>query len=70
MKDLSERMLTVRDVLQTVGVRSRTTLRKMIRRDGFPPPYEITAGKRCWSSSEVQEWLRRRMAAQRNGGQL
>jgi predicted DNA-binding transcriptional regulator AlpA len=60
-----ERMLPAPEVMQTVGIRSHTTLREMIRRDGFPKPYEITRGKRHWALSEVQSWLHRRMAEQR-----
>lgn len=61
----NDRMLTAREVMRTVGIRSHTTLRKMIRRDGFPQPYEITRGKRHWAMSEIQSWLQNRMAEQR-----
>ncbi len=63
-----EKMLSAATVMQILDVKSATTLREMIRRDGFPEPYELIRGKRHWSSTEVQEWLRQRMAAQRNGG--
>ncbi|MEP0745002.1 MAG: AlpA family phage regulatory protein [Anderseniella sp.] len=61
----NEKMLPAQEVLQTVGIRSLTTLREMIRRDDFPKPYEITRGKRHWAMSEIQAWLQQRMADQR-----
>jgi predicted DNA-binding transcriptional regulator AlpA len=62
------KMWSAATVMQNLDIKSATTLREMIRRDGFPEPYELIRGKRHWSSTEVQEWLRQRMAAQRNGG--
>ena len=56
-----EKMLSARDVMDIIGVRSQTTLRDLIRRSGFPKPYEITRGKRHWAMSEVQAWLRKKM---------
>ncbi len=61
----NEKMIPAPEVMQVVGIRSHTTLRQMIKRDGFPEPYEITKGKRHWAQSEVQGWLHKRMAAQR-----
>ena len=58
-------MLTMREVLDTIGIRSNTTLNQMIRRDGFPKPYIISQGKRHWVESEVQAWIRRKMDEQR-----
>lgn len=65
MTDLDEKMITAPAVLKTLDIKSRTTLRTMIERDGFPAPYQLIAGKRHWAVSEVQAWLRRRMAEQR-----
>lgn len=65
MLNPNERMLPAHEVMETVGVRSDTTLREMIKRDGFPKPYEITRGKRHWAMSEIQMWLHKRMAEQR-----
>jgi predicted DNA-binding transcriptional regulator AlpA len=61
----TERMIPASEVLSIVGIKSHTTLREMIRRDGFPKPYEITKGKRHWAMSEVQAWLQQRMNDQR-----
>jgi predicted DNA-binding transcriptional regulator AlpA len=66
MTNPDERMLTVREVLAMIGIRSRTTLRQMMRRDGFPRPIEIIRGKRCWVHSQVQTWLQSRINAQQN----
>ena len=65
-----DKMLPAQEVLQTLGIRSHTTLRELVRRDGFPAPYHLIRGKRHWAESEVQAWLHRRMAEQRsaNGG--
>jgi len=68
MQSEIDQMLTARDVMNIIGVRSQTTLRDLIRRSGFPKPYEITKGKRHFSKSEVQAWLKQRMADQRQEG--
>lgn len=64
MNRLNERMLTAHEVMQIIGIRSHTTLREMIRRDGFPNAYEITRGKRHFAMSEVQAWLHKKMESQ------
>jgi predicted DNA-binding transcriptional regulator AlpA len=61
----NEKMASANEVMATLDIKSKTTLRAMIERDAFPKPYEITKGKRHWAMSEVQSWLHRRMAAQR-----
>jgi len=65
MKFTEDKMLPRSQVLLTLGVKSPSTLYELIRRAGFPPAYAISPGRKCWSSSEVQAWLRRKMADQR-----
>lgn len=60
-----ERMLPTPEVLKALGIKSDDTLRKMVRTDDFPKPYEVIKGKHHYAHSEVMAWLQRRMAAQR-----
>ena len=59
-----ERMASRPEVLRIIGIKSPTTLYNLIRHAGFPSPYEISAGRKCWAMSEVQAWLASKMAAQ------
>ncbi len=65
MDEQREQMLPATAVMIMIGVKSPTTLRALIRDQDFPQPYEIVRGKRHWAHSEVQFWLKQRMAQQR-----
>jgi Prophage CP4-57 regulatory protein (AlpA) len=41
-------------------VRNWTTLRRLIKEQGFPPGHRIGAAARAWKESEVKAWLRSR----------
>lgn len=60
-----ERMLPRADVLRVVGIKSPSTVYELMREHGFPKPYIMSPGRKCWAATEVQAWLQRRMAEQR-----
>jgi predicted DNA-binding transcriptional regulator AlpA len=51
----ARRMLTLGQVLELVPV-SESTLRRMIKRDGFPGPHLISPKKLIWYEDEVERW--------------
>jgi prophage regulatory protein len=50
-------LLTVTDVLNVTGFKSRTTLYRRARSGDFPCPCNIGAGKNRWRSGDVEDWL-------------
>lgn len=50
-------LLTVTDVLNVTGFKSRTTLYRRARSGDFPCPRSIGAGKIRWRSGDVEDWL-------------
>jgi prophage regulatory protein len=52
-----DQLLTVTDVLNVTGFKSRTTIYRRVRKGSFPCPYHIGAGKIRWRSADVEEWL-------------
>jgi len=50
-------LLTVSDVLNVTGFKSRTTLYRRARSGSFPCPCHIGAGKIRWRSGDVEDWL-------------
>lgn len=55
-------ILSIKQTCQRIGV-SRTTLWQLTRDGGFPRPVEITDKRRGYVASEVEAWIRARMAA-------
>jgi len=52
-----DQLLTVADVLNVTGFKSRTTLYRRARSGSFPCPCHIGAGKIRWRSGDVEDWL-------------
>jgi len=52
-----EQLLTVTDVLNVTGFKSRTTLYRRARSGTFPCPCNIGAGKIRWRSGDIEDWL-------------
>ena len=50
-------LLTVADVLNVTGFKSRTTLYRRARSGSFPCPCHIGSGKIRWRSGDVEDWL-------------
>lgn len=44
-------------------VRSWEQLKNLIKREGFPPGFHLSANTRCWDETEVESWLATRPAA-------
>lgn len=55
-------ILSIKQTCQRIGV-SRTTLWQLTRGGTFPRPVEITDKRRGYVASEVDAWIRARMAA-------
>lgn len=57
-----DRFLSEVDCLVAVGVKSRTTLRRMIERNDFPAPVRLSPNRIGWSLIEVAQWQAERLA--------
>jgi prophage regulatory protein len=55
-KQMTERILTTKDVLDILTV-SRSTLWRMRRRGLFPKPMRISPGRIGWRSSDFWDWV-------------
>lgn len=54
---MATKMLRVSEVMELVGIRSRTTLHAWERRENFPKRRRLSAGVVAWDSREVERWL-------------
>lgn len=61
-----EKILRMHDVVKTVGL-GITSIETLVKAGQFPAPIAIGARAKGWLSSEVQEWLRQRIALSRDG---
>lgn len=61
--DLAERVLREAEVAKVTGL-SRWTRRRLIARGEFPPSVRLTqtGSARGWLYSDIQAWLRQRIA--------
>lgn len=55
-----ERLLSI-DQVREIVPKSVATIYRWIRRNQFPPNYQIGPGSVAWRQSEVREWLRQRV---------
>ena len=62
MKANDDRLLSIKEVLEMVGV-SKSTLYKMIAEDRFPRPVRIRLRGARWWQSEITEWVNSRPRA-------
>jgi len=53
------------EVKEATGGLSRTTRWRLIRDGQFPKPIPISNSRKAWLESEIQEWIRRKVAASR-----
>jgi predicted DNA-binding transcriptional regulator AlpA len=51
-------LLRFRDLVARGIVRNRMTLRRRIRKDGFPPGRMTGPNERTWIEAEVDTWVR------------
>ncbi|MDK1019882.1 MAG: AlpA family transcriptional regulator [Actinomycetota bacterium] len=53
-----DKLLRVREVLQTTGL-SRSTIWRLERQGRFPQRVQVTGGTVAWRASEVADWIER-----------
>jgi predicted DNA-binding transcriptional regulator AlpA len=53
-------LLRFRDLVARGIVRNRMTLRRRIRKDGFPPGRMTGPNERTWTQTEVDTWIESR----------
>ena len=59
----SSSLVTLKEVMRRVGVRSRETIARWVRRGSFPSPIIVGGGQLRWLSTEVDQWILRRAEA-------
>jgi len=57
--ELLDPMLCQSQIISHLGV-SRTQFWRMRKREGFPPPYRLSAGVQRWRRSDLIAWLQSR----------
>lgn len=55
-------LLTERQLLTKLNI-SRATLWRKVRSGEFPPPVQISIGRKGWKESDVAEWIDSRPVA-------
>lgn len=66
---MSEQILKLPDVIKTTGL-ARSTIYKLISEDSFPKQIKLTSFSSGWLLSEVDEWIKQRIAISRNNGEV
>jgi prophage regulatory protein len=61
MEDTTERLLRLPEVCKQTGL-TRSTLYAHIATGDFAQPIALTKRTRAWPESEVQSWIRKRIA--------
>lgn len=56
MENKSNRLLTIRQVMEMANVKSRTTIYNYVRRETFPKPCYIGVGVPRWRESDIIAW--------------
>ena len=51
------RLLTIEDVMERTGYKSRSTIYRLIRQKRCPSPVVIGGGRVRWRSDEIERWL-------------
>lgn len=55
-------LLTEKIVLSHLNI-SRATLWRKVRRGEFPPPVEVSTGRKAWKESDISDWINSRPVA-------
>ncbi len=50
-------LLTIEDVMERTGYRSRSSIYRLVRSKACPEPVMIGGGRIRWRSSEIEDWL-------------
>ena len=61
------RMMKRKEVQYVTGL-SRSSLYAKVKAGSFPAQIALSTRSVCWLEHEVQEWLKNRVAASRQGG--
>ena len=62
---MSDFLIPLSTVEERLGVK-RTTIYKLIRAGGFPPPIKIGSASR-WAESKIDAWVEKQMASAESG---
>jgi len=65
---MSEQILKLVELKNTVGL-SGSTIYRLISQGDFPKQIKLSVRSSGWLKSEVEEWLKGRITASRNGGE-
>ena len=57
-----EKLLSEKELVEQIGL-SRITLWRKVRAQEFPPPRNISVGRKAWLESEVADWISARPVA-------
>lgn len=60
-------LLTQKEVMRRIGVRSRETVARWVRNGAFPSPIVVGGGRLRWLSTEVEAWVLQRAEARTFG---
>lgn len=55
------RLISIKDVTHKTSL-ARSTIYKYLQQDAFPRPASLGANKVAWLESEVDEWIKERLA--------
>ena len=55
--DETTKLITVKEVLQITGYKSRTTLWRRVRAGEFPKPIALSQHATRWKKQEIEEWI-------------
>jgi predicted DNA-binding transcriptional regulator AlpA len=59
-RELPSRLITQKAVMKLVGIGSRETLDRWVRRGLFPLPIRVGGGRLRWVLAEVEAWIEAR----------
>lgn len=54
----TSRLLTMNEVLQMTGYKSRSTIFRLVRQRRCPAPLVIGGGRVRWRADELEQWLK------------
>ena len=56
-QNLSPSLLTMKQFMGMIGIKSRTTVYKRLKKQCLPPPCSIGLGRLRWRERDVREWI-------------
>ena len=65
---MAEKLIPLAIVLERTGFISTTTIWRMRRAKQFPEPVAVSPNRKAWRESEIDAWLKARVAGQFNQG--